>query len=112
MGILWLIIVVIIILVYLLLTYTIFFSKVVCIVRFSSKTCPYCIQSQDEWQHFKQHSRIQTVDIDVNLYNKYKYIYVGKKIVPTIYAVYGNDYYIEYTGNRTCDDLIKWSSKF
>ena len=83
------------------------------IYRFYSPKCPYCVQSQCEWDSFKKMRFSQMfVPIDINRDNKcIKNITLMKKFnvtsVPYVVATYKN-IIIEYEGDRSVTSYKLW----
>jgi len=83
------------------------------VYRFHRPTCPYCVRSQSEWDHFKRKCKTKLIDCkDINLNDgSHESMALAAefniKSVPTIIAIKDDRVY-EYKGNRSSNDLERW----
>ncbi len=83
---------------------------VVRVYRFYRPTCPYCIESQAEWDKFKsmaQFTRIRPIDVDLDAKPAFKERF-GVSSVPTVMLVDRDGAHFTYDGPRLADDYYSW----
>jgi glutaredoxin len=81
------------------------------VYRFYRPTCPYCVNSQAEWDKFQIYSLFSTTrTVNINLNDpqgSYLAKVYGVETVPTVIAVV-DGYNEKYTGVRTADGYQEW----
>jgi thiol-disulfide isomerase/thioredoxin len=88
-------------------------STPVIVYKFFRPDCPHCVNLQENWSELETYLASKNIRvINVNNNSEYSKDLVAKyeiKGVPTIIAVgkYGSK--VEYDGDRSVDDLIKWA---
>ena len=85
----------------------------VLVYRFFKPSCPYCVNSQDEWEKFKKlpNDKIITIDIDTTnptLKEKELSENFSKKTVPFYICTFADGRRYVYDGDRSSEDLNKW----
>lgn len=85
------------------------------VYRFYRPTCPYCVESQPEWNAFKRKCMFRMVrPIDVNIETADRstismfHNMSDERTVPYVAAVYPDGYRKEYRGDRTADSYLRW----
>jgi len=82
------------------------------VYRFHRPSCPYCVNSQAEWDKFQFYSMFsttQTININLNepqgeqLARQF-----GVKTVPTVIGVTADGYMEMYEGERTANGYQQW----
>ncbi len=85
------------------------------VYRFYKKSCPYCVNSQKEWDKFKMSCIFKMVScVDVDMATKSGSEAASKfgvTSVPTVIAVNG-DMMTTYSGDRTSRSYNDWVSTF
>lgn len=82
------------------------------VYRFARPSCPYCVQSQDEWESFKRRCwfrLIKPVDINtekISASEQQLRDYFNASSVPTIIFVQPSGYSKKYEGDRTANDIL------
>ncbi len=81
------------------------------VYRFFKPTCPFCVNTQDEWNDFQNNPgrEMRVIAIDTSLpQNQGIARMYDVKTVPHIIGVRGRRRYV-YEGDRTSKDLRRWS---
>jgi hypothetical protein len=87
------------------------------VYRFYKPTCKYCVESQDEWDRFKQNCKfrlIRCIDIDTSNANGYNEMLAqnfGVKTVPAVFKVEPDGRREMYDGERQADAYMAWCTK-
>lgn len=87
------------------------------VYRFYRPSCPYCVNSQDEWDKFKRKcmfSMVKPVDVNMNeatdAQKKLAENFMVKS-VPHVVAVYDDGLRFTYDGSRTADAYMNWVNR-
>ena len=82
------------------------------VYRFHRPSCPYCVNSQAEWDKFRFYSMFsttQTININLNEMEGEKMArQYGVKTVPTVIGVTADGYMEKYDGERTANGYQQW----
>ncbi len=102
---------IVVILVVLFFVYT-YNSGPVTVYRFYKPSCPFCVNSQEEWNKFQNNpgNTMRVVAVDTSLpQNQHIARRYSVRTVPHIVGIRGWKRRV-YTGDRTAVDLRKWAN--
>ncbi len=86
------------------------------IIRFHRPTCPYCVNTEEEWKKFKRwalFSKYRCVEINLSNASPREQKIISQyeiKSVPTIMLLNPDGTATKYNGQRDCRSLIQWVS--